>query len=204
MDPGAAVAGGELTTRTRILEAARRLFLEQGYSATSAGAIGNEVGISGPALYWHFSSKEEILFRLIESPLADFVATIVSEETDPLLRYAELARQYATFQITEENDLEGYAALVSIAEAGHLLTAEHRAQLSALHRQVYERFVGVLVEGAERGQFDLIDPVTTTFAVIAMCEHVHQWARPRGRLSGEQIVEQCVALALRMAGNRSS
>ena len=190
----------DVSTRDRVLDAARRLFLEKGYSATSAGAIGNEIGISGPALYWHFASKEEILFRLIERPLTAFVATIVSTEEEPSPRYADLVRRYARFQVAKENDLEGYSALVSIAEAGHLLKEEHRQRLSALNREVYDRFLAVLVEGAERGEFDLVDPVTTAFSVIAMCEHVQRWAKAQGRLRAEDIVEQCVALALRMAG----
>lgn len=53
-------------TRGRILEAAERLFLERGYHATALQEIADRVGITKPALYYHFGSKAEILSSLLE------------------------------------------------------------------------------------------------------------------------------------------
>lgn len=47
--------------RSEIVEAARKLFLAKGYEATSTVDIMNAVGIAKETLYYHFSSKEEIL-----------------------------------------------------------------------------------------------------------------------------------------------
>ena len=49
-----------------ILEAARKLFLTKGYEAASTADIMNAVGIAKGTLYYHFSSKEEILDALLE------------------------------------------------------------------------------------------------------------------------------------------
>ena len=51
--------------RTEIVEAARKLFLSKGYEATSTVDIMNAVGIAKGTLYYHFSSKEEILDALL-------------------------------------------------------------------------------------------------------------------------------------------
>jgi len=48
-----------------ILEEAMRLFREQGYAATGIDDIGAAAGISGPGVYRHFSSKQEILAEAI-------------------------------------------------------------------------------------------------------------------------------------------
>ena len=51
--------------RSEIVEAARKLFLIKGYEATSTVDIMNAVGIAKGTLYYHFSSKEEILDALL-------------------------------------------------------------------------------------------------------------------------------------------
>jgi AcrR family transcriptional regulator len=57
---------GEPDTRTRILEAARRLFHEQGYGATGVATILREAGVHPGSLYHFFRSKEELLAGLLE------------------------------------------------------------------------------------------------------------------------------------------
>jgi AcrR family transcriptional regulator len=60
--------GGD--TRTQILEAAARLFVERGFAATSVRDIAAAIGISNPSLYHHFSSKADLLEQLLAEPLA--------------------------------------------------------------------------------------------------------------------------------------
>lgn len=51
--------------RELILDAAVDLFDERGYHATGVDDIGKAVDVSGPAIYRHFSSKEDILLEAI-------------------------------------------------------------------------------------------------------------------------------------------
>ncbi len=48
-----------------LLIAAARLFAERGYSGTSIEDLGAEAGVSGPALYKHFSGKQAILAAIL-------------------------------------------------------------------------------------------------------------------------------------------
>ena len=54
-----------LKTREAILEAARHLFLHQGYHATGMREIAHDTGISLSAVYNHFASKEEIFEAIL-------------------------------------------------------------------------------------------------------------------------------------------
>jgi AcrR family transcriptional regulator len=51
--------------RDLILDEAVRLFREQGYAATGIDDIGAAAGISGPGVYRHFASKQDILAEAI-------------------------------------------------------------------------------------------------------------------------------------------
>src|SRR5579863_703397 len=56
--------GGDKSTRERILDIALELFLEQGYDKTSLREIAERMGFTKAALYYHFSSKTDMLMAL--------------------------------------------------------------------------------------------------------------------------------------------
>jgi TetR/AcrR family transcriptional regulator, regulator of autoinduction and epiphytic fitness len=59
------------TTRRAILQAARKLFGEHGYQATTLHAIAQEAAVAVPTLYAVFGSKPAILSGLVKSTGAD-------------------------------------------------------------------------------------------------------------------------------------
>ena len=52
--------------RTRILDIAAAMILERGYDATSLRQLADEVGMKAGSLYYHFSSKEQLLTAILE------------------------------------------------------------------------------------------------------------------------------------------
>lgn len=63
------------TAREEILDAAGRLFAENGYAATSTRRIALAVGMKQASLYYHFARKEDILAELLAGtvkPSLDF------------------------------------------------------------------------------------------------------------------------------------
>jgi AcrR family transcriptional regulator len=57
---------GDLRGRERILRVALHLFVREGFSRTSIRDIGAAAGLSNPALYKHFASKEALALLLFE------------------------------------------------------------------------------------------------------------------------------------------
>ena len=53
-------------TKRKIFETSMKLFAEKGYDATSIEEITSVVGVAKGTLYYHFSSKEEIFYFLVE------------------------------------------------------------------------------------------------------------------------------------------
>jgi AcrR family transcriptional regulator len=62
--------------RSEIQQAALRLFYERGFAETSMEDIGNAVGLAGPSIYRHFTSKAEILETALSEQGADFWAQL--------------------------------------------------------------------------------------------------------------------------------
>lgn len=56
-----------MTRRRQILDTAAELFAQRGFHGVSVADLGAACGISGPALYKHFDSKEAILAEMLVS-----------------------------------------------------------------------------------------------------------------------------------------
>lgn len=96
-------------TRRRLLDAAARLFKEKGYSGTRQEDIADAAAIKAASVYYHFSSKEELLGEVLDQgiercfeavtaavdalgPEASFRARLsaaVSAHLDMLLRHGD-------------------------------------------------------------------------------------------------------------------
>lgn len=53
-------------TREKLLQLAARAFGTQGYAATTMRAIADQAGIEAASIYYHFSSKEELLEAVMD------------------------------------------------------------------------------------------------------------------------------------------
>ncbi|MEJ1959164.1 MAG: TetR/AcrR family transcriptional regulator [Nitrosomonadales bacterium] len=56
-------------TRERILDAAERLFMEQGYEATSTRGVTSKAGVNLAAVNYHFGSKEALMQAVLQRRL---------------------------------------------------------------------------------------------------------------------------------------
>ncbi len=126
--------------RALILEAAIKLFHERGYPATSVDDIGSAVDVSGPAIYRHFSSKEEILIEamiLAANEVHEAIqATQVSADEPLLERYVSAYVRTALRR----------SALIAVwtSEARHL-SAQRRSPMSKRLRAWINDWTAVLV-----------------------------------------------------------
>jgi AcrR family transcriptional regulator len=71
-------------TRARILEVALRLFNDKGYDATSLQDIADEMGLTKPAVYYHYKGKGEMLRDIaqpVRKAMADLMARVRAART---------------------------------------------------------------------------------------------------------------------------
>ena len=109
-------------TRTRIQGVARELFTEKGVQRTSLQDIADRLGITKPALYYHFRSRDELV-RSILQPLIDegerFVADHEQRKRSARATPRELLEGYFDFHFRHRADLVMVVSeLTTLADLG--------------------------------------------------------------------------------------
>lgn len=109
-------------TRLRIQDIARELFSQKGVQRTSLQDIADRLGITKPALYYHFSSREDLV-RSILQPLIDDGESFIAghERRRKSLRASprELLEGYFDFHYKHRADLLLVVAeLTTLADLG--------------------------------------------------------------------------------------
>lgn len=93
-------------TRRRILEAARKQFMERGYAGATAESIAAEAGVAAPTIYAIFKNKKKLLVSLMNvSP-----ATGVEDHT-PMLERTSV--QAVSEQHDQRHQLQMFAKVVA-------------------------------------------------------------------------------------------
>lgn len=195
-------------TRDRITAAASQLFRVQGYEKTSMAAIAKAVGVTPPALYWHFDSKADILFEFLHSTLDAFTATVeeqLGDVDDPIERLRAFAKVHTRTQLEANDRAHAYGELMfATAQLSQSLDAEHLEELNALQRRYYGLCRDIIIEGINAEVLQVANVAAATFAIINFCEYVTTWFDREGPLSIEEIADLHGEFAVRLVGGPAS
>jgi AcrR family transcriptional regulator len=138
--PGRSRRSGD--RRRAILGAALRLFRKRGFHGTSIDDIGASAGVTGPAVYRHFSGKGEVLAEAIREGSRHIAAatreSLGERELPPEEALERLVRSYVEVAL---DDADTFAAYV--LEARHLADEfRHPLRRSELrYREEWRRMV---------------------------------------------------------------
>ena len=127
--------------REQILAAAAELFARHGFHGVGIDDIGSAVGISGPALYRHFRSKDAMLGEMLTSISEILLAggqDRVERAGAPLTVLGELVRFQVDFALDNP-------ALITVQERNlGNLTDPDRRRVRALQRRYVEVWVDAI------------------------------------------------------------
>lgn len=172
-------------TREDILRAAVRSFSENGYHYTSMGHIANELGISKAALYYHISSKEEILELTVNQAL-DMLdrAITLAEKTPgtPLDRLHALVSASINVLTTRPGSVSLLLRLRGISDV-EVAALQRRRELD--HR-VAPLFAATVDAGQIRNDLDYSLIIRLVFGTI---NSVASWYEPNRALSSKEIAK---------------
>lgn len=152
--------------REEILDAAGRMFSEQGYGAASTRKIAMAVGVKQASLYYHFDCKEDILAGLLEGtvkPSLAFAARLSRTEEPAHIQLYALTYFDVSLLCTARWNV---GALYHLPE----LRAERFAQFRR-DRQLLRRAYGRrIADGKRAGVFDVSSVEVATSLVFALAE----------------------------------
>lgn len=119
-------------TRGRVMEAARRLFVERGYADTGTGDIVAAAGVTRGALYHHFSDKAGLIREILTSEAAE-VARAIAQATQDITDASEALHVGA----------DAYFAAMQVSGRAHLLLHEGPAALGMDEGSAINRGAGM-------------------------------------------------------------
>jgi AcrR family transcriptional regulator len=92
-------------TRDKILDAARELFVTEGYEGVSMRRVAEKIEYSPTAIYVHFADKNELFHELCRQDFARLqeVVAIAEMPTDPIERLRQIGQNYIQFGINFPN-----------------------------------------------------------------------------------------------------
>ena len=194
----AATAGTDVQ-RERILQAAARLFAEQGYANTTMAQIVRALGATKPFVYYYFRDKQEIFETLSWRPAVDCFTSLDFAETDP---------RRAVYKVKD-----GIERLICATISHHpcaffaykepqVYRPEYLAAQKKLAHHFYDRLFPLLEEARRDGDLDFGDTRITAFAALSLPGFLYSWYRPDGRLSPDEMVAELSKLAWRVLGLR--
>lgn len=148
-----------VTRREQILAAAAELFARHGFHGVGIDEIGAAVGVSGPALYRHFRSKDAMLGEMLTS-VSELLLAGGQERRDAAAEPSEVLGALIRFQVDFALD---NPALITVQERNlGNLTEPDRRRVRALQRRYVEVWVRAI-----RDTWPVLDEPTARAAAHA-------------------------------------
>jgi AcrR family transcriptional regulator len=148
--------GQGASRRGEILDAAKRLFIEEGFAHATMRRIAAEVGVSPTALYLHFADKDAILKAIAEDFFSELLVLLrKSQGSDlpPLLRLRAGLRAYVEFGLERADE---YRLTFNNAKERGVMRPCEDVDVADLTFEVLVTSIGDLMEA---GIFRKADPV---------------------------------------------
>jgi AcrR family transcriptional regulator len=173
------------TTLEAIRKAGVRLIYENGYEAMSLRQLAAEVGIQAGSLYNHISTKQDLLFDLVQDHINDLLRELelaVGDKTDPVEKLRAFVAFHVTYHMSRKQEV-----FIANSELRSLEPKNYDVVVAL--RGVYEqRLAQILADGMSAGAFEVVDVQVATFAIIALLTGLCTWYRPGGRLTKDAII----------------
>ena len=173
--------------REKILNESTKLFLRKSFKGTSIKDITEAAHISKGALYWHFSSKNELVGIIVKKYEKEFVNEIIKAVNGfegTFERKFRYAHKFATEFAYRNSDLcIGFTAL-AVEMVGSNTALE--ADIKSIHSRYYSFYRGLLELGQAEGNLrDDLDIDAAAHVIIGTHNGMMlEWYRNPGEQTG--------------------
>lgn len=178
-------------TRARLLAAALERFAKNGFADTTMRDLGTDVGIKAPAIYSHFSSKEEILGLALVWSMDDFNEAVLSsgeDDLDPVERLKRILARHITYQIDNPIVASAFDVLASSKILDRLGQTQYQSEVNKRLKVYVSTVRGLIKEIAERYS-DHVDARLAAHAITTMYDQVGRWHQSGSKSQNDEVIE---------------
>jgi AcrR family transcriptional regulator len=172
--------------RKEIRDIAARLFAEKGFEKTSTRDISKAAGLSDAGLYYHFESKQSLLFEILDQILITGLEVVreidLSDQRfeEKLTAYTRFYTRYYSPEIDK---------LKLLVEEQKKVNQEQKRKLDEVQREYLDILVRILDGLKEENKMADMDTTVSAFAFFSMVHWVYRWYNPQGKVTPEQLSE---------------
>ncbi len=166
------------TRRDEILTAAKELFIQEGYEATTIRRIADAVGVSAPALYLYFRDKEAILLALCDQTfglLIDQMEEMAKLSLPPIEQLRRCGDAYVRFALDNPREywltfMSGNTPKQIKTQGGHKAPVVDPTQPGTAGALAFQKLIAMF-RNIENAGMQLHYPVETAAELVWMSLH---------------------------------
>ena len=174
-----------------LLHTAVKVFHERGYDGTSMEDLAKRLGISKSAIYYHVSSKEELL-RLSVDRALDALFGVVEEPESRSGPAIDRLRHVVRRSVEVLVDELPFVTLLLRVRGNSKVERKALARRRELDHLVGSLVVEAEDEGSIRPD---VQPAVTSRLLFGMVNSLIEWYRPQRGLDKEEIADAVVKIA---------
>ena len=176
--------------RQRILEEAAAAFVERGVYRTTLDDIADRLGITKPALYYYFSSRDEIIAACLATAMSDNEAALARARCTEGTGLEKLRLWLSEYAAGIQRDFGKCVVLIDPESLGHESRQKHRA---AQRRQL-DSSRDLIRQGIADGSIQSCDPGVAVLTLFGAINSMTRWYDPDGELALDQVIDQVLAI----------
>lgn len=179
-------------SRAAILEAAKLLFMQEGFRGISMRQIAEAVGVTKAALYYHFQDKEGLFVAIVEQYLVAMsylIDEVADSDQGARAQIGELVHRILA-QPPEQRSIIRLAS----QELSNI-SPENRARfLEMYHVRFINRITGLLAAGMASGELRQMNAGVATWALLGMMYPYFHPSPPSQALPIQTLIDELLAI----------
>lgn len=179
-----------MSTKDKIMRAAKKLFCEKGYHATSLKDLAKEIGTTTSIIYYYFNSKEELLVRIYELELEesiDGLLEIANSAIPTTKKLADIIKYCAKLNMEKQS----WAKIFFEEESA--LPSNFQKLIRNKKRQYNKVFEDIYSDGVKEGVFKPTPDLRVIVnSILGMYIWAYKWYMPGRGDDPEKIAQQMI------------
>lgn len=194
-----------LSSREKILNAARQLFAEKGFGETSVDEIAEKAGVAKGTIYTHFASKDEILITILRIGTMDLtnkIHSIMKQQKSFLDRLKDVTVVFLEYIDHHHHFHRLYSVQKEMLPAPISQADDVRRELFLQFKNFLDVMSLYMEEGIKSGCIRKVPPEEAAFffpTIVSSAAYYNQFSAKQKPLS--ELAEDVFVLYLQGFGN---